>query len=84
MIGSFLGVYFGSYELYKRELTPLMNPAMAQFIAGGLGATSLWLVGMLYTHRYGVEVLWFDDHRMLLRNNSISNRCVKESYDGTS
>jgi len=41
---SFLGVYFGSYEMFKRELTPIMNPQLAQFLSGGLGATSLWLV----------------------------------------
>jgi len=45
MFRSFMGIYFGSYEAYKRQFkdSNMPNPLQA-FICGGAAATTLWLV----------------------------------------
>lgn len=41
----FMSIYFGSYELYKRELSKTnLSPIVRNFVSGGFAATTLWVV----------------------------------------
>jgi len=45
MFRSFMGVYFGSYDMYKQNLHGTGLPIPLQsFISGGAAATTLWLM----------------------------------------
>jgi solute carrier family 25 carnitine/acylcarnitine transporter 20/29 len=40
-----MSIYFGSYELYKRELSKTnLSPIVRNFVSGGFAATTLWVV----------------------------------------